>query len=218
MNMHKINALLVSLAGVVLGLAASGCGSQSTETPAREERPSQAADVVPDEPAPFETRGAAKPPRPGPAGPDGSRVRVGQVAPDFEVTTTDGRKFRLSAQRGKVVLINFFATWCQPCLAEMPHLQKDVFEKIKSDRFVMLALGREHDNPKVARFKGERGLGFLMAGDPDRALFGLYAEKSIPRTVVVDTDGRVLFQSIGFSEKEFQDMVKLIRAKLERRP
>ena len=80
----------------------------------------------------------------------------------------------------------------------------------------MIALGREHDNAEVARFKEKRRLGFPMAGDPGRAVFDRYAEKSIPRTLVVGADGRVLFQSIGFSEKDFREMVSLIRAKVER--
>ncbi len=148
-----------------------------------------------------------------PAPPAGD-VRVGQLAPDFEVTTTDGKMFKLSEQRGKVVLVNFFATWCPPCKTEMPHLQQDVFEKIKSDRFVMIALGREHDNATVARYKAERRLGFPMAGDPGRAVFSLYAEKGIPRTLLIDRDGRVIFETAGYSDSEFKEMLALIRARL----
>jgi peroxiredoxin len=214
--MDRIKIPLILLTGAVLGLVA-GCEGQPAETPPGVDRPAPTTKAPQNAPAPRDTKGAETPARPGPAGPDGSRVRVGQSAPDFEVTTTDGHKFRLSEQRGKVVLVNFFATWCPPCRAEMPYLQKEVFEKVKSDRFVMIALGREHDNAEVARFKEERRLGFPMAGDPGRSAFALYAEKSIPRTVVVDTDGRVIFQSIGFSEGESRQMVSLIRARVGRR-
>jgi peroxiredoxin len=149
--------------------------------------------------------------------PEASRVQVGEGAPDFEVTTTDGKKFKLSEQRGKVVLITFFATWCGPCRTEMPHLQQEVFEKIKGGRFTMIALGREHDSAEVARFKEKNHLGFPMAADPKRAVFGLYAERLIPRNVVVGRDGRVLFQSVGYDEKEFKALKALLREQAEGR-
>jgi hypothetical protein len=100
----------------------------------------------------------------------------------------------------------------------MPHLQKEVYEKIKSDQFAMIAIGREHDNAEVGRFQEKHKLGFPMAGDPKRAVFSLYAEKSIPRVLVVDRDGKVLFQSVGYSDKDFKEMLALIRAKVEERP
>jgi peroxiredoxin len=197
------------------GAALIGCGPPPGDTAAGDDAAPPAK--APAAPPPRDDR-PAQPAAPlGPAGPDGSRVRVGQAAPDFEVTTTDGQRFRLGEQRGKVVLVNFFATWCPPCVAEMPHLQREVFEKIKGDRFAMISLGRKHDNAEVARFKETRRLGFPMAGDPGRTVFAQYAERSIPRTVVVDTDGRVIFQTVGFGEKEFRDMVSLIRARVGRR-
>jgi peroxiredoxin len=209
--------LIVLLAGMALGTA-FGCAPPPAETAPAEERPAAGAKAAPDAlPLPEDRPAPPNAAIPGPAGPDGSRVRVGQQAPDFEVTTTDGHRFRLGEQRGKVVLVNFFATWCPPCKAEMPYLQKEIFEKIKGDRFAMISLGREHDNAEVARFKAERRLGFPMAGDPGRRVFALYAEKSIPRTVVVDTDGRMLFQSIGFDEKDSRDMVRLIQTRVGRR-
>ncbi len=210
----------VLLTGAVLILAA-GCAPPPAEAPPPpDERPAattKAPPPPPEAPARADDRPPLKSPPPGPPGPDGSRVRTGQEAPDFEVTTTEGRRFRLSEQRGKVVLVNFFATWCPPCKAEMPYLQKEVFEKFKGDRFAMISLGREHENAEVASFRAQRRLGFPMAGDPGRHVFALYAEKSIPRNVLVGADGRVLFQSIGFDEKDCREMVSLIRARVERR-
>jgi peroxiredoxin len=193
--MHKLTALL---AGVAL-VAAAGCERHPAGTHATTDRAAATAKA--------------------PAGaPAGSKLGVGDEAPDFEVTTTDGKKFKLSDQRGKVVLVNFFATWCVPCLTEMPRLQKDVYEKVKGDGFVLIAVGREHDNAEVAKFKDKHKFTFPTAGDPKRAVFDLYANKGIPRTVLIGRDGKVLFQSTGYSDKDFKEMLSLIRAKLEERP
>jgi peroxiredoxin len=199
------------VAGILAGLA-GGCGPQAADSPAQK---SQAAPAS--KPASKPAAGLAAPltgDRPRPADADGSRVRLGEEAPDFELTTTDGAAFRLSDQRGKVVLLNFFATWCVPCLTELPHLQKDVYDKIKNDHFTMLAIGREHDNGQVAVFRDKHHFTFPMAGDPGRTVFALYAEKSIPRTLVIGADGHVLFQVISYSDTGLQHMVALIRNKL----
>ena len=68
-------------------------------------------------------------------------TKVGQQVPDIAWVTLDGQKFDGKSLHGKVVLVNFFATWCGPCMQEMPHLQKDVFEKFKGKNFVMVAIG-----------------------------------------------------------------------------
>jgi peroxiredoxin len=200
-----VNVALVC--GILAGLA-GGCGPQAADSPTQK---SQTA------PARKPAAGLAAPltgDRPRPADADGSRVRLGEEAPDFELTTTDGTAFRLGDQRGKVVLLNFFATWCVPCLTELPHLQKDVYEKIKNDHFTMLAIGREHDSAQVAVFRDKHHFTFPTAGDPRRAVFALYAEKSIPRTLVIGADGRVLFQVISYSDTGLQHVVALIRTKL----
>ena len=137
-------------------------------------------------------------------------TKVGQTAPDFTVTTLDGRPFHLDAERGKVVVLDFFATWCPPCREEMPHLEQQVWQRFKGDRFAMLALGREHVDTELLPFVKEFDLTFPVAADTNRDAFGLYAEEYIPRTVVVGADGTILFQSTGYEPKEFEHMIAVI--------
>ena len=141
-------------------------------------------------------------------------TRVGQEAPGFECTTIDGTKVNLADMRGKVVVVNFFATWCGPCVAEMPHLEKQVWKKFKGDHFAMVALGREHENKELAEFRKKHGLTFPIAGDPGRKIFSRYATQSIPRSYVISADGRIAFQSIGYEEAEFKKMIEVVRNEL----
>lgn len=137
-------------------------------------------------------------------------TKVGQTAPNFTVTTLDGRPFTLADERGKVVVLDFFATWCPPCREEMPHLEKQVWQRFKGDRFAMLALGREHVDTELLPFVKELGITFPVAADSKRDAFGLYAEEYIPRTVVVGPQGNIIFQSTGYEPNEFEKMIGVI--------
>jgi peroxiredoxin len=135
---------------------------------------------------------------------------VGQIAPDFTVTTLDGDLIRLSDMRGRIVLLNFFATWCPPCREEMPHLQKLWEEQGRSGKIVMLSVAREETPVEVVPFREERGLTFPMACDPKREIYALYATGFIPRTYVILGDGTIAYQTQGFDEQEFAEMEALL--------
>ncbi|MCP4895850.1 MAG: TlpA family protein disulfide reductase [bacterium] len=139
---------------------------------------------------------------------------VGQVAPLFELETMDGELFSLEAQRGKVVLINFFATWCPPCREELPYLEKDVWQKLQDPRLAVLVVGREETEVEIVPFMEKNGFTFPVAGDPERVAYGKYASQYIPRNVVVGPDGTIVFQSDHFEKNEFDEMVRLIETTL----
>ena len=142
-------------------------------------------------------------------------TKVGDAVPAFTIETTAGQKLTPESLKGKVVLLNFFATWCGPCVGEMPHLQK-LHEQFKdNDKFVMVSVGREHQPDEVKQFAEKQKLTFPVAADPKRETYGLFAKQYIPRNYVIDGEGKIIFQSVGFSEEEFKEMTKKIEKALE---
>lgn len=140
---------------------------------------------------------------------NGTLTKKGQTVPKFKVTTLEGKEISVSDLKGKVVLINFFATWCPPCKAEMPHLEKDIWQKYKNrEDFYLLSIGREHKAAELLKFKNEKGFTFPIAPDPKRAVFSLFARKMIPRNYLIDQSGRIAFQAIGYAPEEFEQMKK----------
>lgn len=138
-------------------------------------------------------------------------IDVGDTAPGFELTTLDGEVFNLEAQRGKVVLVNFFATWCPPCREELPYLEKEVWQRFDPASFSLIVVGREEDDDVIGPFVEENGYSLPFAGDPGKVAYDLYASRFIPRNFVIGPDGRVLFQSQGFERADFDRMIAVIQ-------
>ncbi|HXR05537.1 MAG TPA: TlpA disulfide reductase family protein [Verrucomicrobiae bacterium] len=134
-------------------------------------------------------------------------TRIGQAAPEIRVTTLDGKNFDLKEAKGKVVLINFFATWCGPCMAEMPHLQNQIWSRFKDKNFVVVAIDREEAEPVVKDFQKRRQFGFAIACDPRREAYSKFATKFIPRNFLIDANGIIVFQSVGYSAPEFNRLL-----------
>ncbi|MFN8556206.1 MAG: TlpA disulfide reductase family protein [Dehalococcoidia bacterium] len=136
---------------------------------------------------------------------DGAPVR-GQPAPDFALRSLDGQSVRLSELRGQVVLVNFWATWCGPCRAEMPDLQA-VYEQEKAD-LVVLAVNVEGTSAEEARrlsidFRDEMGLTFpIVLDSPDGAVFKQYKLRGLPDSFFVDREGIVREVSYGPMSRE----------------
>ncbi len=136
-----------------------------------------------------------------------SLVQLGDMAPDIVVTDTTGTEFSLHSNRGKIVLVNFFATWCGSCLKELPHLQEIWEEHQANENFTLMVIGgREETNETVTAFRSEHGYTFPMAADPERAVYSLFAKNLIPRTYLIGPDGKVCFVTTGFYEDELADL------------
>ncbi len=149
---------------------------------------------------------------------EATRIHVGDPAPDFQGTLIDGSAFSLSAHRGNLVLISFFATWCPPCREEIPHLEKEVWKRFAGERFAMVAVAREHAASELGEFVEAMGMTFPVLPDPDRSIYALFADAFIPRTILVGPDGTVLYHAFDFTPEEFEHLVGLIDSTLDEMP
>lgn len=143
-------------------------------------------------------------------------VKESDPAPDFKIEMESGAAKHLSDLKGKVVWLNFFATWCPPCRKELPHLQREVHEKFKNrNDFEVLVIGREHSWGEVNKFKTDNGYTMPFYPDANREIFAKYAKQNIPRNFVIDKHGKIAVVSSGFNEKEFAEIIDRVKLLLE---
>ncbi len=119
------------------------------------------------------------------------------LAPDFTLRTLEGQNLRLGEQRGRVVLVNFWATWCGPCRQEMPHLNK-LYDKYKSSGFVLLGVNVDEDTRQAAGVASKLGVKFPVLPDSDKRVSKQYDLSAMPSTVLIDRDGRVRYLHRGY--------------------
>jgi peroxiredoxin len=136
------------------------------------------------------------------------------AAPDFTLHTMNGPNLRLQEQRGRVVMVNFWATWCGPCRQEMPQLNR-LYEKYHAAGFVLLGVNVDDDTRKAAEVAGKLGVTFPVLLDTDKAVSKLYELSTMPSTVIIDRDGKVRYVHRGYLtgyednyEKQIRELLK----------
>ena len=145
-------------------------------------------------------------------------VKVGDMAPDFELTMDNGKTVRLSELRGKVVMLQFTASWCGICRKEMPYIESDIWQKHKGNKnFVLVGIDREETAEKVAYLKEVTKITYPLAYDTTGDVFRLYAHANagITRNVLIDKKGRIVLLTRKFEEQEFQGLCKKIEELLK---
>lgn len=133
-------------------------------------------------------------------------VKKGDMAPDFEMTLTNGQQVKLSSLRGKVVMLQFTASWCGVCRKEMPFIERDIWQKYKDNaNFALYGIDRDEPLEKVNAFVEQTKVTYPMGLDPGADIFALYAERNagITRNVLVDKDGKIVLMTRLYNEDEF---------------
>jgi peroxiredoxin len=122
---------------------------------------------------------------------------VGSTAPEFSLSDLAGNAVRLANLRGRIVFLNIWATWCEPCREEMPSMQS-LYERLHGADFEMLAVNADQgDRPSVERFVHDNGITFPVLPDPDLLIADRYAVTGYPETFIIDRNGRILAHELG---------------------
>lgn len=132
-------------------------------------------------------------------------------APDFRLEDADGNPHRLSDYRGKVVVINFWATWCPPCREEMPSMQR-AWEAVKDEGIVLLAVNVGEDEDTIFAFTANYPVQFPLLMDKDSKVIGDWPVLGLPTTFVVDPRGRIAYRAIGGRAWDSPEILAPIRA------
>ena len=132
-------------------------------------------------------------------------------APDFVLENMDEEKVSLKELRGKVVLINFWATWCPPCRREMPSMER-LYQKINGDNFTVLAINQMEEEDLVFAFTGqlEIDLTFTILFDKDSSVSQAFNVKGLPTSYLIDKKGNIRYRAIGGREFDHPEVEKLI--------
>jgi peroxiredoxin len=151
----------------------------------------------------------------GPRRPDIVPLETGKEAPDIMVKDLEGNDVRLSDYKGKLVFLNFWATWCPPCREEMPSMER-LFQALKDRPFAMLAVSVDPSLRTVARFKAEFGYSFPILWDHEQEASRLYGTTGVPETFIIAPDGTLLFKIIGPDDWSKPENVSAIEKLLPR--
>jgi peroxiredoxin len=143
---------------------------------------------------------------------NGYLVKVGDKAPDFTINEAGGKSYKLSDLRGKIVMLQFTASWCSVCRTEMPFIEKEIWLAKKSDGLVVLGIDRDEPLDKVLKFKKDIAVTYPLVLDPGADIFGLFAQKEagVTRNVIIDRTGKIIFLTRLFEKEEFEQMKKVI--------
>ncbi len=140
-------------------------------------------------------------------------AKIGDKIPDFTMTLTNGKRITSKDWKGKVVMLQFTASWCGICRKEIPFIENDIWMKHKRNSdFLLFGVDRDEPLEKVKRYQKEMDFSYPLAIDPNAEIFGLFADKraGVTRNVIIDKSGKIVFMTRLFKENEFKEMVRII--------
>ena len=146
-------------------------------------------------------------------------VEVGDMAPDFSLKTSKKSIFNLKENQGKVIMLQFTASWCSVCLKEMPFIENEIWTTHKdNDDFILLALAKDTDKRKqgiqeIQLMRDKTGATYPLESDQDSEVFNLFAQKKagVTRNIIIDKTGKIAFLTRLFDKDEFDEMKGIIK-------
>lgn len=137
-------------------------------------------------------------------------VSVSDAAPDFRLSSLEQGSISLSDYRGRIVLVNFWATWCPPCVEETPGLEKFA-EQMRGQGVTVIGVSVDEDTDALKKFVSQYHLSYPIALDFDRAVANRYGTFKFPETYILDRDGRVAEKIIGPSDWQDPRMISFVQ-------
>lgn len=140
-------------------------------------------------------------------------VKVGDKAPDIPILYTDGTQKKLSDFKGKVVMLQFTASWCGVCRKEMPFIEKDIWLKYKNNpRFALIGIDLKESREKTIQFARDLKITYPLTLDPEGKSFYSFAEQGagVTRNIIINKKGRIVFMTRLYDPDEFREMCKII--------
>ena len=140
-----------------------------------------------------------------------SYTKVNQQIPDFSIKDIKGNEFKIADQKGKVVLIYFWTTWCPYCRLEMKLIEEEIWQKIKdSPHFTFLAIAREETDELITKYQKANKFTFPIAADPKGEVFKLFGNRGVPRSYLINPEGKIVAQTVGLGLDEIENRQKLL--------
>lgn len=187
-----IAALLLAALAAAAWFAVGRGDSSEPDSAISGERTSSSGDATSDARGPLDSRAPV----------------IGQPAPDFELARIDGSLVRLSDLRGKVVWINFWATWCQPCRKELPDIQK-LYDELRADGLEVLALDWKDPAEEARAYFDQAGLTLPMLLDHDGSVYDQYRLQGLPDSFFIDREGNLAALHFGYlTEKKMRERLE----------
>lgn len=145
-------------------------------------------------------------------------VKIGDEAPEFSLKLNNEKDFVLSQNKGKIIMLQFTASWCGVCRKEMPVIEKEIWQKLKTnENFVLIGIDKDEPLETVQEFAKQTGISYPLALDHESKVFEKYANKKagVTRNVIINKEGKIVFLTRLYEEKEFNEMKKIIFNLLE---
>ena len=148
----------------------------------------------------------------------GYKIKIGDELPNIQLNLLDGTILNNQSLEAKVVVLQFTASWCGVCRKEMPHLEKDVWQKFKDQDFILIGIDLKEDEKTVRKFIESTGVTYPIAIDKDGSLFDKFTlEKAgVTRNIVINKKGEIVLEDHLFEEKEFNQMIDVIDSELKK--